>query len=100
MAVSAAVSDAETVVAGAVGEASRVVAAAAAVVAAAAGDVWPPGRTWLAFLAIDSPFAVAKTASAVEVMVTGNSVIWSQPMVEVLVPGVSGPFPVTVSVQV
>jgi hypothetical protein len=94
MAVSAAVGDAETVVAGAVGEASRVVAAAAA------GDAWPPGRTWLAFLAVDPASAVAKTASAVEVMVTGNSVIWSQSMVEVLVPGVSGPFPVTVSVQV
>ena len=46
------------------------------------------------------PFAVAATASAVDVMVTSNNVIWSQPMVEVLVPGVLIPFPVIVSVQV
>jgi hypothetical protein len=66
---------------------------------AAAGDASLPDKTSLVLVEV-VPFAVAATESAVEVMVTGNRDNWSQAMVEVLVPGVAAPCPVTVSVHV
>lgn len=66
---------------------------------AAAGDASLPGEASVVLVAV-GPFAVAATASAVDVMVTGNRDNSSQAMVEVLVPGVAAPCPVTVSVHV
>jgi hypothetical protein len=76
---------------------------------AAGGDVSPPGAAGVLGVVsgavviggvVVGVLKVATTASAVEVIVTGSNVIWSQGTVEVVVPGVLAPFPVTVSVQV
>lgn len=80
-------------------EVAAAVPAAGVVTTVAAGNVSLPDKTSLVLVEMD-PFAVDATGSAVEVMVTGNSDIWSQATVEVLVPGVLAPFPVTVPVQV